>query len=192
MFYLCSSSELERFLPSLAAMRDGKGGQQKRQQRSRIESVFIVRSSGKQNEKDINNKCPRNNIDWRLGHTVLRRSKYRWNASDHSYISSRTRRGEGEKQACCRFLLLGDEYMQRCFLTTSSSSRSTISVSEVKSEETCWVSESLVFPWSSISAKLFRVHIDSRRLKWMWRWKRQTAAASRTRGWSQSELEVNC
>jgi len=33
------------FLPSLAAIRDGNGGQQKRQQRSRIESEFIVGSS---------------------------------------------------------------------------------------------------------------------------------------------------
>ncbi len=32
-------------LPSLAAIRDGNGGQQKRQQRSRIESVFIIHSS---------------------------------------------------------------------------------------------------------------------------------------------------
>jgi hypothetical protein len=34
-------------LPSLAAIRDGKGGQQKRQQRSRIDNVFIVQSSEK-------------------------------------------------------------------------------------------------------------------------------------------------
>jgi len=38
------------FLPSLAAIRDGKGGQQKRQQRSRIDNVFIVQSSEKKEE----------------------------------------------------------------------------------------------------------------------------------------------
>jgi hypothetical protein len=41
-------------LPSFAAIRDGNGGQQKRQQRSRTESVFIVRSSEKET---INNIC---------------------------------------------------------------------------------------------------------------------------------------
>ncbi len=30
------------FIPSLAAIRDGNGGQQKRQQRSRIDNVFII------------------------------------------------------------------------------------------------------------------------------------------------------
>ena len=33
------------YLPSLAAIWDGNGGQQKREQRSRMESEFIVRTS---------------------------------------------------------------------------------------------------------------------------------------------------
>lgn len=40
-------------LPSLAAIRDGNGGQQNKQHRSRTESVFIVQSSEKQKKKNI-------------------------------------------------------------------------------------------------------------------------------------------
>jgi hypothetical protein len=39
--------EIKNDLPSLAAICDGNGGQQKRQQRSRIVNVFIVQSSEK-------------------------------------------------------------------------------------------------------------------------------------------------
>jgi hypothetical protein len=128
-------------------MREGKGGQQKRQQRSRMDSVFIVRSSGKKNERDINNKRPRNtSIDAEV--TPIPGGV---NMTAMLLITaiSHQEREEGEKQACCRFLRR-DEYMQRCFLTTSASSRSSISVSEVKSEETCWVTETIVLPeaWS--------------------------------------------
>lgn len=42
--------ESKFILPSFAAIRDGKGGQQKRQQRSRMESVFIVQSSEENDE----------------------------------------------------------------------------------------------------------------------------------------------
>ena len=43
-------------LPSLAAIRDGNGGQQNKQHRSRTESVFIVQSSEK--KKNILSNLP--------------------------------------------------------------------------------------------------------------------------------------